>query len=91
MAYENIIIVIIIAGIVIFGAKKIPELARSMGKAQAEYEKAKRQARQELEPSYKQSVDRTKLEEIASKLGIENPSRLADEDLKDAIQQHLNR
>lgn len=33
----------------IFGVKKIPELARSFGKATAEYEKARIEAKKELE------------------------------------------
>lgn len=41
MAYENIILIVILAGVVLFGAKKLPEFARSLGKAKGEYEKAK--------------------------------------------------
>ena len=49
MAYINEMIVIaIIAGIVIFGAKKIPELARTFGKARGEFEKGKIEADKEL-------------------------------------------
>ncbi len=49
MAYINEMIVIaIIAGIVIFGAKKIPELARTFGKARGEFEKGKIEAEKEL-------------------------------------------
>ena len=93
MAYENIIIVIIVAVVIIFGAKKIPDLARSLGRAQSEYAKGKREGHQELETANKQDLpaDRSKLEEIALKLGIENPRSLADDDLKDAIAQHLRK
>ena len=35
------IILIILVVLVLFGGKKIPELARGLGKAQAEYQKAK--------------------------------------------------
>ena len=41
MAYENILLVVILAGAVLFGAKKLPEYARSLGKAKAEFEKAR--------------------------------------------------
>jgi len=37
----EVIIIVIIGLILIFGVKKIPELARSFGKATTEYEKAK--------------------------------------------------
>ncbi len=48
MAYENIIIAVVIIGVLIFGAKKIPELARTFGKARGEFEKGKVEAEKEL-------------------------------------------
>jgi sec-independent protein translocase protein TatA len=48
MAYENIIIVVVIVAVVIFGAKKIPELARTFGKAKGEFEKGKLESEKEL-------------------------------------------
>ncbi|MEO9277950.1 MAG: twin-arginine translocase TatA/TatE family subunit [Nitrososphaera sp.] len=48
MAYENIIIAVVIIGVLIFGAKKIPELARTFGKAKGEYEKGRIEAEKEL-------------------------------------------
>jgi sec-independent protein translocase protein TatA len=47
MAFENVLIVIVIAGIVLFGAKRLLELFRSLGRAHAEYEKAKLEAQRE--------------------------------------------
>ncbi|HEX2556700.1 MAG TPA: twin-arginine translocase TatA/TatE family subunit, partial [Nitrososphaera sp.] len=43
------IIVIVLIVVVFFGVKKIPELARSFGKATAEYEKARIEAKKELQ------------------------------------------
>jgi sec-independent protein translocase protein TatA len=43
---------LLIVGVIVvllFGASKIPELARSMGKAKAEYKKGAREAEEELE------------------------------------------
>jgi len=48
MGYEQIIIVVIVVGALIFGAKKIPELARTFGKAKGEFEKGKLEAEKEL-------------------------------------------
>ncbi len=42
------IFIIIIAVIFIFGAKKIPELAKTLGKAKGEFEKGKIEAEKEL-------------------------------------------
>jgi sec-independent protein translocase protein TatA len=44
MAFENVLLVVILIGVVLFGAKKLPELARALGKAQSEFEKGKRES-----------------------------------------------
>jgi sec-independent protein translocase protein TatA len=44
----NIIIAVIVIGALIFGAKKIPELARTFGKARGEYEKGRIESEKEL-------------------------------------------
>jgi sec-independent protein translocase protein TatA len=48
IAGQEWIFIAIIAGILIFGAKKIPELARTLGKSRMEYEKGKVEAEKEL-------------------------------------------
>ncbi|MBI3639396.1 MAG: twin-arginine translocase TatA/TatE family subunit [Thaumarchaeota archaeon] len=48
MAYEQIIIVVIVIAALIFGAKKIPELARTFGKAKGEFEKGRLESEKEL-------------------------------------------
>lgn len=48
IAGQEWIFIIIIAGILIFGSKKIPELAKTMGKARVEYEKGKFESEKEL-------------------------------------------
>lgn len=42
------IFIIVIAVVFIFGAKKIPELAKTLGKAKGEYEKGKIEGEKEL-------------------------------------------
>ncbi|MFN3654769.1 MAG: twin-arginine translocase TatA/TatE family subunit [Candidatus Nitrosotenuis sp.] len=48
IAGQEWIFIIIIAGILIFGAKKIPELAKTLGKSRMEYEKGKLEAEREF-------------------------------------------
>ncbi len=48
IAGQEWIFIIIAAAILIFGAKKIPELAKTMGKARVEYEKGKFESEKEL-------------------------------------------
>ena len=48
IAGQEWIFVIIIAVVFIFGAKKIPELAKTFGKAKGEFEKGKIEGEKEL-------------------------------------------
>ena len=90
------IIIIAIIAVVIFGAKKIPELARSFGRASTEYEKAKLEANKELQrirnPQSTTSMqdDREKLEAVAETLGI-NYSDKNNYELKSAIQAEIDK
>ena len=47
MAFENVLLIVIIIVVLLFGAKKLPELARALGRAQAEFEKGKREFNRE--------------------------------------------
>ena len=63
--YEWILVIFVII-IVIFGTKKIPQLARSFGKATSEFEKARIESKNELEKIKNEDrVSRAKLESIA--------------------------
>jgi len=53
---QEIIIILIVIGVIIFGAKKIPELARTFGKAKGEFEKAKIESDKELK-EFKEKQD----------------------------------
>ncbi|MEW5841190.1 twin-arginine translocase TatA/TatE family subunit [Nitrososphaera sp.] len=51
--------VLIVGAIVVvfFGVKKVPELARSFGKASGEYEKARMEAKREIDELKRQAKD----------------------------------
>lgn len=51
------ITLIVIAIIILFGAKKIPELARGLGKSVGEFKKAKQEFDQELADATKQASE----------------------------------
>jgi len=84
------VFIIIIVVVLFFGVKKIPEIARSVGRASSEYEKAKIQAKQELSQMNAKdiadgsSIDREKLESIADTLGIDSTNK-NDAELRKAI------
>ncbi|HEX9677149.1 twin-arginine translocase TatA/TatE family subunit [Nitrososphaera sp.] len=85
------IIIVIVVVVLFFGVKKIPELARTFGKAGAEYEKAKMEAKRELQQLKSSgNVGREKLEEIAESLGI-NYTNKNDDELRAAIEVELNK
>jgi sec-independent protein translocase protein TatA len=102
-ATEWIIIIVIIA-VVIFGAKKVPDIARSFGRATTEFEKAKIEAKKELQrvkdlgttattttsTTATNVQDREKLESVANTLGI-NYSEMSDDELRSAIQAEINK
>ena len=88
--YEWIFIIFVII-IVIFGAKKIPELARSFGKATSEFEKARIESKNELEKIKNEDrLSREKLESIADALRIDYDGK-NDESLKKDIEAAIKR
>jgi sec-independent protein translocase protein TatA len=89
------IVIIVVIAIVIFGAKKIPDIARSFGRATTEYEKAKIEAKNELNrirnlPAGGLQDDREKLESVAETLGI-NYSNKNNLELRTAIQAEIDK
>jgi sec-independent protein translocase protein TatA len=85
------VLLIVVIIVVFFGVKKIPQLARSFGKATGEYEKARTQAKNELQQiKSKEKVGREKLEEIADTLGIDYTNK-NDDDLREAIEFAVNK
>lgn len=89
--FEWIFIIVIIV-VLFFGVKKIPELAKSFGKATAEFEKAKLEAKRDLEKYRNENpnVGREKLESIADTLGIDYTNK-NDDELKQAIEREINK
>jgi sec-independent protein translocase protein TatA len=85
------IIIIGLIVVVFFGVRKIPELARSFGKASAEFQKARIEAKKELQQMKTQgSIGREKLEAIADSLGIDYTNK-NDDELRTAIEIELNK
>ena len=64
MAFENFLLVVILIGVVLFGAQKLPELARALGKAQSEFEKGKRESIRETSTEDNRGV--SKQDELTS-------------------------
>jgi sec-independent protein translocase protein TatA len=85
------VIIIALIVLIFFGVRKIPELARSFGKASAEFEKARIEAKRELQQLKSQgNIGREKLETIADSLGIDYTNK-NDDELRAAIELELNK
>lgn len=78
--------------VLFFGIKKIPELARSFGRASGEFEKAKIEMRRELERAEKKTdtEERQKLESVAGILGIHYSGK-TDDELRQAITEDIKK
>ena len=92
------IIIILVIVVIFFGAKKIPELARSMGRATSEFQRARVEAKKTLanetetynQEKGQQAIDREKLESIADTLGVDYSNK-DDQELKNAIDEELKK
>ena len=68
------IILILVVVLVLFGGKKIPELARGLGKAQAEYKKAKEAIENEVS-EFKAEVEKAATAETEKKTPAKTPAK----------------
>ena len=87
------IILIVVVVVLIFGAGKIPQLAKSMGRARGEFEKGKFEGEEEVrkarESSKKTEVtEREKLENAAKALGL-NVEGKSDEELREELKKAI--
>jgi sec-independent protein translocase protein TatA len=88
----EMLILIVIVIVLLFGAKKIPELARSMGRAKGEFDRGKKEVEREIreEEDKKGSQEKSSKKEdskvikAAKELGIDTDGK-TDEELKKDI------
>ncbi|MEM0385379.1 MAG: twin-arginine translocase TatA/TatE family subunit [Nitrososphaeria archaeon] len=81
--------VLIVVVVLLFGANKIPEIARAIGRATGEFQKGKMEIEKEIEKAsaeLNKSPERLKLEEAAKSFGID-PTGKTDEQLKEEIKK----
>ncbi len=62
----EIIVLVVVIGVLIFGAKKIPELAKTFGKAKGEFEKGKIEADKDLKEFKEEMKDTSKDKKVKS-------------------------
>ncbi|MDD3247516.1 MAG: twin-arginine translocase TatA/TatE family subunit [Methanosarcina sp.] len=90
MIGTNELLMIFAIAVLLFGASKLPELARSMGSSVGEFKKAQKESEQnlkEFEKSLKEPITpKTKVQETAAKLGIDIRGK-TDDQLLEEIQR----
>jgi len=89
--YEWIILVVLIL-ILLFGARKIPELARSIGRARGEFERGRLEYEEELRRAReeKESNEHERLRDAARALGIDVEGKSYDE-LREEVKRALDK
>ncbi|KCZ70457.1 twin arginine-targeting protein translocase, TatA/E family [Candidatus Methanoperedens nitroreducens] len=91
------IVLVFLVVIILFGASKIPELARSIGKATGEYKKARHETENELRDVEKSLKEGHPIEEKSSKIKqMANDLEIvvgdkSDEQLLDEIQKKVKK
>ncbi len=97
----EIIVIALVIMVLLFGASKVPQLARSLGQAMGEFRKAKREAELEYRkieesvtgseeeiPKAKAKGGEVNIREVAAYMGIDTEGK-TDEELREEIQAKL--
>ncbi len=88
---EWIILLIVIVVVFAFGGKKIPELARSLGRAKGEFERGKRDIEKEIREEDRTETPKKKESSVvraAKDLGIKTEGK-TEEELKKEIAEKM--
>ncbi len=86
IGYFEILLVLVVA-VLLFGATKLPELAKAVGKSMGEFKKAQREAELELKSLEKPAaapVQESEVRKLAREMGIVVEGK-TDEQLKEEI------
>jgi len=83
-AYELLIILLIF--LLLFGSRKLPELAKSVGEAQSEYEVGRKKRPSGGEGEEVEVSEEVALIEAAKKLGIETEGKSTEEIAKEVLE-----
>lgn len=80
------LLVILLIFLLLFGSRKLPELAKSVGEAQSEYEAGRKEKSAVRESESKEVSEEAALIEAAKKLGIETEGKSTEEIAKEVLE-----
>ena len=90
--FEWVIILIVIAVLLLFGPQKLPELAKSIGRAWGEFRRGKMEVEREIRQEFQQEESKdlgARLRDTARELGIETTGR-RDSEIKLEIARRID-
>lgn len=84
MNWEWIVVIVLIVVIFLWGPQKLPELARSIGLAKREFEKASKSIEDEIKKS---STTDERIIEIAKNLGIKTEGKTREQIIQEILEK----
>ncbi len=90
--FEWVILLIIIAILLLFGPQKLPELAKSIGRALGEFQRGRMEVQREIRQEFQQAEGKdfgVRLRDSARELGIETTGR-RDSEIKLEIARRID-
>lgn len=90
LGMPEILIIVLVVVILLFGAKKLPELARSIGRAKGEFDRGKMEIEREIREEKARDARRDGADVVkaAKELGIETEGK-SEEEIKAEIKKKL--
>jgi sec-independent protein translocase protein TatA len=91
MGYEWLVVVAVIAIIFLWGPSKLPELARSVGLARKEFEKASKEITEPTTSTSTESTSSDSLIVAAKELGISTEGKTKEEIAKEIAEKAIKK
>ena len=86
-SWEWLIILIFLAILILWGPQKLPQLARAIGEAKREFERASKGIYEEPKPKSKEVEVDEKIIELAKSLGISTEGKTREQILKEIMEK----
>ena len=86
-SWEWLIILIFLAILILWGPQKLPQLARALGEAKREFERASKGIYEEPKPKSKEAEVDEKIIELAKSLGISTEGKTREQILKEIMEK----
>lgn len=86
-SWEWLVILIFLAILILWGPQKLPQLAKALGQAKREFEKASKGLEEELKPKSREEEVDEKIIDLAKSLGISTEGKTREQILKEIMEK----